>query len=293
MKKLPISIIIPIYNGEAFLNETIDSVLSQTFSDFEILALDDGSIDNSRDIIQSYDDSRIRYVSCSHNFINTLNYGLSISKGKYIAQIDHDDIMVPHRLQTQFEFMEINSDIAACGGYMTSFGKNIQDLTSPLECKDVFLEFFRRKKGPIQNSTGFIRKDVLLKNDIKYKEGYAFAADTKFWSDIIKVGKVVNLPEVFTLYRTSDTQTSVITIFESNKAADVIRQELFNFIITNVKDGGELKQDIQEKLLPLLSKMIDLSFFSSRNYTNFLGDIVEGLIDNGFVNLAQFNSHEE
>jgi glycosyltransferase involved in cell wall biosynthesis len=121
MKNIAISVIIPIYNAELFLNETIDSVLSQTFSDFELLALDDGSIDNSAEIIKSYNDPRIRYVECTHDFIGTLNKGLSLSQGKYIAQIDHDDMMMPYRLQTQYDFMEENPDIVACGGYMISF----------------------------------------------------------------------------------------------------------------------------------------------------------------------------
>ncbi|MDR1583216.1 MAG: glycosyltransferase family 2 protein, partial [Prevotellaceae bacterium] len=122
MKNIPISIIIPIYNAESFLSETIDSVLSQTFSDFELLTLDDCSTDKSAEIIKSYNDPRIRYVKCTHDFIGTLNKGLSLSRGKYIAQIDHDDMMLPYRLQTQYDFMENNPDVVACGGYMIAFG---------------------------------------------------------------------------------------------------------------------------------------------------------------------------
>lgn len=280
-----ISVIIPIYNAEVFLNETIDSVLTQTFSDFELLALDDSSTDHTPDIIQSYKDSRIRYIQCPHDFIGTLNYGLSLTRGKYVAQIDHDDIMLPFRLQTQFDFMESNKDVAACGGFMTTFGRNDAVLQSPLEYKDIILEFLKRSTGPIYNSTGFIRRNIFTDYNVRYKYGYSFAADTKFWTDIIRVGKVVNLPTSLTLYRTYDKQTSVKTYSESSKAADVIRRELVDFLFSKINGDEKLKCEMNETLLPLLSKMTDMSFFSSKGYSDFLAEIIEGLHNNGFINL--------
>lgn len=282
---IAISVIIPIYNAEAFLNETIDSVLTQTFSDFELLALDDSSTDHTPDIIQSYKDNRIRYIRCPHDFIGTLNYGLSLTRGKYVAQIDHDDIMLPFRLQTQFDFMESNKDVAACGGFMTSFGRTDTVLESPLRYKDIILEFLKRSTGPIYNSTGFFRSSILTDYQIKYKYGYAFAADYKFWTDIVRIGKVVNLPTSLTLYRTSDKQTSVQTYSESSKAADIIRQELAGFLFSKINGDKKLKGEINETLLPLLSKMTDMSFFSSKGYSGFLAEIIEGLHNNGFINL--------
>ena len=80
-----ISVLLPIFNAESFLKDTIDSILSQTFTNFELLALDDGSSDSSKNIILSYKDDRIKYIPCKHDFINTCNKGLRLSKGKYIA----------------------------------------------------------------------------------------------------------------------------------------------------------------------------------------------------------------
>ena len=100
-----VSVLIPVYNSEKFIRKTIDSVLGQTFKDFEVLLLDDGSADKSSEIIKSYTDDRVKYIPCSHDFIKTLNHGIDIAKGKYIALLDHDDLMLPHRLKVQYEYM--------------------------------------------------------------------------------------------------------------------------------------------------------------------------------------------
>jgi glycosyltransferase involved in cell wall biosynthesis len=134
-----ITVLIPVYNAGNFIRETIDSVLCQTFQDFELLTMDDGSTDNSADIIRSYSDSRIKYVSCPHDFVSTLNKGLDMAQGKYIALLDHDDMMMPERLQTQFDYMEANPDIAACGAYMQTFGNTYYTMTYPAEHDDIFL----------------------------------------------------------------------------------------------------------------------------------------------------------
>ena len=126
-----VSVVIPIYNTESFLRETIDSVLCQTLSDFELILLDDGSTDHCVDIIRSYHDSRIRFIPCPHDFIGTLNRGYSEAKGKYIAQMDSDDLMMPKRLQIQYDFMEKNPHIAACGGWMRSCGERAYPICMP------------------------------------------------------------------------------------------------------------------------------------------------------------------
>ena len=72
--------------------------------------------------MQSYNDPRIKYILCPHDFISTLNHGIEMAQGKYIARMDHDDLMMPERLQTQYEFMEKHPEISACGGYMQTFG---------------------------------------------------------------------------------------------------------------------------------------------------------------------------
>jgi glycosyltransferase involved in cell wall biosynthesis len=281
----PVTVMIPVYNAEAFINETIDSVLCQSFTDFELLLPDDGSTDRSAEIIRSYTDSRIRYVKCAHDFIGTLNRGLSLASGKYIAFMDHDDIMLPGRLHTQYDFMESRTGIAACGGYMIAFGKNSGKMTAPLTYPEIVKGFITEDMAPVFNSTGFVRRETLRKYHIDFKRGYSFAADLKFWSDMVKIGKVVNIPENLIRYRTSDTQTSLVTLSESRKAVEAIYQEMIRYMFSGLPEENDFVSSLRGHFMPVLEQMIDLSFFSCKGYRIFVGEIIDGLCANGFLNL--------
>ncbi len=144
MHRPKISVLIPLYNSAAFIRETIDSVLAQTFSDFELLLMDDGSSDDTADIVRTYQDPRIRYERCPHDFSGTFNRGVDIARGKYVALLDHDDMMVPRRLQMQYDFMESRPDIVACGGIMRTSGKISIDWVPVLEYDRIILEYNKR-----------------------------------------------------------------------------------------------------------------------------------------------------
>jgi glycosyltransferase involved in cell wall biosynthesis len=282
-----ISVLIPVYNSEKFIRETINSILGQTFPDFELLLMDDASTDRSATIINSYDDPRIRYELCRHNFVDTFNQGLNQVQGKYIALIDHDDIMVPHRLQTQYDFMESHPDIVACGGYMNTFGKSATMMLCPISYPDIILEFIKKRTGPVYNPTGFIRKETVEKYNLRYRYGYSFAVDTKFWTDVVKVGKMNNIPEVLVWYRLHETQTSNAYINESHKIVEVIEHEFFSFLISKLNEKEKIKSIIEQQFIPSIRQMIDLSLFSAGVYYALLGQIVEGLYRNGFLNLEK------
>jgi glycosyltransferase involved in cell wall biosynthesis len=282
-----ISVLIPVYNGEKYIRETISSVLGQTFFDFELLLMDDDSTDKSVTIINSFDDPRIRYERCPHNFVDTFNRGLDKARGKYIALIDHDDIMVPHRLQTQYDFMESHPDIVACGSYMNTFGKEATMMPCPVNYRDIILELVKRRVGPIYNPTGFIRKDTVEKYHLRYKYGYSFAVDTKFWTDVVKVGKINNIPEVLVWYRLHETQTSNVFTNESHKTMEVIAHEFFSFLISKLNEKEKTKSIIEQQLIPSIRQMIQLSLLPGVVYYALLGQIVEGLYRNGFLNLDE------
>lgn len=278
---IPISVIIPVYNAEVFLRETIDSVLSQTFSGFELLLLEDGSTDSSSRIIQSYKDSRIHYISCSHNFISTLNKGLNSAKGKYIALLDHDDIMLPQRLRIQYDFMENNPDIAACGGYMQTFGKYSTEMEVPLKHEDIILTMLLH--GAIWNPTGFFRRETIIKHGIRYQNGYSFFADYKFWSEIAKVGRLANIPQILTLYRTSDEQTSVKYQKQCKEGEQKVKMEMLEYFLSNLKEENKLAEDIDHKLIPIINEMGELGFFTEQTFFSFMYELVKGLIANGAI----------
>src|SRR4030067_2908226 len=114
-----ISVIMPVHNGETFLREAIDSVLNQTFTDYEFIIIDDASKDTTADIIKSYTDPRINYIKNDNNFgvTRSLNIGLKLARGKYIARMDHDDVSLPERLETQAAFLNQHPEIVACNSF--------------------------------------------------------------------------------------------------------------------------------------------------------------------------------
>ncbi|MDR0567350.1 MAG: FkbM family methyltransferase [Prevotellaceae bacterium] len=282
-----ISVLIPLYNSQPFIKETVYSVLSQTFRDFELLLMDDGSTDSTAEIVKSIQDERIRYERCPHDFVGTFNRGLSVARGKYIALIDHDDLMTPERLQMQHDYLESHPDVAACGGGMQTFGASSEKMYAAEKYQDIMLAFLLRRRGPVFNPTGFFRRDVINRHSIRYRRGYAFAVDTKFWTEVSRVGKIVNLPETLVWYRTSQKQTSMLTLCESQKSAEVIYHEHVDFMLSQLDDKEELKSLITANVMPALKKMVDLSFFSADVYFRFIAEIIQGLYHNGFLNLEE------
>ena len=273
---LPISVVIPVYNAEEFLKETIESVLNQTFSDFELILADDMSTDRSRDIVFSFDDKRIRYVLCTHDFVGTHRKGYRLAKGKYIAHLDHDDLMMPQRLQIQFDFMESHPDIDVCGGYMFSFGNQTRLMMNQFSTHDDMAILMILGMSSY-NSSGFFRREFLVRNKIVHKRGYSYAADFKFWSDIAKVGKMANIPEVMTRYRKSDKQASVVHQRELREGAFLVQNEMVEFFLSKLDANSEAGKLIFKKLLPSVEKMVQLGFFSLDGYFAFMYELIRGL----------------
>lgn len=139
-----LSVIMPVYNGEAYLHQAIDSILKQTFRDFEFIIIDDASTDGSEKIVNSYEDSRIKFVRNVENLGNypSRNKGLEIATGRYICVMDADDVAYPNRLDVQYHYLESHSDVQAVGTHydFAILGKAMnRDL--PLSHVDVHLKF--------------------------------------------------------------------------------------------------------------------------------------------------------
>ena len=132
------TVFMPVHNTDAYLNEAIESVLKQDYEDFDFLIIDDGSTDKSKEIIMSYSDPRIKFISAPHDYIATLNMGLEVASGEYIAHFDSDDIMPSNRLSIQLDFIRSHPDIDVCGGYIEMFG-NINEIITwyPLTHREI------------------------------------------------------------------------------------------------------------------------------------------------------------
>lgn len=198
-----VTVLLSVYNGEKYLKTAIDSILSQSFKNFEFLIINDGSSDNTEGVIKSYSDSRISYIRNESNLklIASLNKGLSLAKGKYIARMDADDISIEDRLEKQVSFLENNSEIGICGSYIEVFGPGISTYTRkyPLEDVDIRLEAIMR--SPFAHPTVMIRKKILDKYNLQYSKEYLLLEDYKLWTDLLNYTQGMNLPEVLLKYR--------------------------------------------------------------------------------------------
>ena len=126
MSSLQISVVMPVYNGEKFVARAIESILNQTFKDFEFIIIDNKSTDKSVEIVKSFNDSRIKLIQNEENFgiATSLNKGIKHSRGQYIARMDADDLSYPNRLEEQVSFLEKNPGVSVLGTYASLFKEN-------------------------------------------------------------------------------------------------------------------------------------------------------------------------
>jgi glycosyltransferase involved in cell wall biosynthesis len=203
-----ISVIMPVYNGEKFIRETIDSVLKQTYEHFEFIIVNDGSTDSTQQIINSYDDGRMISLHLTKNqgVSNARNMGTDLSKGAFIAFCDADDIYDLNRLETQFEFLTKNPNIDVCGSYFTVFENGQEHLIKhPLTDYEIKEHFFT------SNCIG--QPSVMGKSEafreIKYNPELEASEDYDLWARMANSGIVfANVPHSLVKYRLHPTQAS-------------------------------------------------------------------------------------
>jgi glycosyltransferase involved in cell wall biosynthesis len=199
-----ISVILPVFNARHTVGEAIESILRQTFSDFELIVVDDASTDNSAQIIQSYDDPRIVYLRNDVNLhvAETLNRGMSNSRGKYVARMDSDDISLPNRFAKQYEFLESHPEISICGTFAEIFGERTGRITLPIEpdelrCALIFDSCFAHPTVMFRRAD--FEKYNLTYNHLRYSE------DFDLWQRAIGPLNGANIPEILLKYRVAST----------------------------------------------------------------------------------------
>lgn len=200
-----VTVLMPVYNAGEFLREAIDSILDQTYDEFEFLIINDGSTDSSVNIIESYEDERIKLVHNTENvgLVKTLNKGIEIAQGKYIVRMDADDIAETNRIEVQLNFMEKNYDVAVAGSNVVMFLSDKPLIKRPtdfptryseIRCKLLF-------ESPIIHPAVIIRKNVLLENNYRYRDEYKDTEDYELWMEIAKEHRVVNISKRLLKYR--------------------------------------------------------------------------------------------
>lgn len=237
MSHIKISIVLPVYNAEKYLSEALESILNQTFSKFELIIIDDGSLDNSLQIMTHYakNDSRIKIISRSNKgLIASLNEGISQSKGKYIARMDADDISLPTRLQEQFYIMEQqNSDICGCHFHIIDeSGKIIDNFIAPLTDESVLL--YLTQTVPFAHGSVLFRREFLEKHQLSYGQtDFSSIEDYALWIKFYEFGaKFTNVNQILFKYRQyafsfSSTKTTIMHTETQQLSTQFIEKYIF------------------------------------------------------------------
>jgi glycosyltransferase involved in cell wall biosynthesis len=208
MEHPKVSVIMSVYNGEKYLQEAVDSILNQTFTDFEFIIINDGSKDKTKEILESYSDPRIRLFHQKNiGLTKSLNRGLKHATGEYIARMDADDISMKNRFKKQVDFLNKNSNIGLIGTWASLIdndGKNFHNWTLPLEHNSIL--------DRLSESNSFMHGSVMFRKhcvDVVggYRQEFKYCQDYDLWIRIIEKYNAANIGEF--LYKLRRANNSI------------------------------------------------------------------------------------
>ncbi len=211
MARPMVSVLMSVYNGQRYLREAVESILNQTFSDFEFIIVNDGSTDTSRAILQSYDDSRILLLDNHENIglARSVNKGLAVAKGDYVARMDADDISMPRRFEKQVAFLKDQPEVGIVGCSYDKADSNGRYWGSRrMPASDLELRWYSLLGNPFAHPSVMIRRHTLIDNNLKYDETLETTQDYDLWTRILRCTRGANLGEALLQYRFCDGITS-------------------------------------------------------------------------------------
>jgi glycosyltransferase involved in cell wall biosynthesis len=229
-----ISVILPVYNGAAYIAEAVKSILEQTFANFELIVIDDCSTDNTLEVLSEFRDERLRIIDKRQNsgITDSLNTGISQARGNFIARMDADDISMPGRLASQHEYLNEHpaAVIAGCDYYVMTNGRLVRS------CIDDDSDYL---KAILMFATCYAHPTVLVRNifpktGLHYDKSFLHAEDYRLWTQLALHGEFGNVQEPLLKYRSHDDQVSSkyrdIQVGNSDRIRrDYLRRLGFNF----------------------------------------------------------------
>lgn len=219
---LALSVVLPVRNGQNFIATAISSVLRQSFADFELLVVNDGSTDLTESIVRSFQDPRVHLLSNidKPGIVGALNLGIRSARGKYIARIDHDDIALPDRFEKQYAILSSQPEIGLVGSWARVFGDKNYVLKVPSRGPEILFEMLFR--NPILHPTVMFRKLWDQGSRGYYADEYALAEDFEMWTRLAVQWEILNLPEALTMYRSHENQVTQHKQYEREKCSQRI-----------------------------------------------------------------------
>lgn len=247
-----ISVVMSCYNRQNYVAQAIESILNQTYTNFEFIIVDDHSTDNTYKIIKRYakQDKRIIALRNKVNkgIVYALNRGLKLAQGKYIARMDDDDISLPQRFEKQVKYMEENPDVVVLGSNVKSFDEECNYGKYPSWVdgfdKDV-LSILLMFKCPVSHPNVMIKNSFLKEHNISYEKEFEYAEDYRLWTQVIlKGGKIENLNEVLLLHRCS--KKSIMRFNKTAEKSTINQKKIKTSLLSRFLSPLEIENIIQK-----------------------------------------------
>ena len=238
-----ISVLLPVYNGKVYLAEAIESILAQSFVNFELIMIDDGSIDGSQEILRDFElrDNRVRViVRENRGLATTLNDLIDVAQGTWVARMDQDDIALPHRFESQLQWLEqTGADI--CGSWVRFFGSEGQRVWKCYQT-DQAVKMDMLFRSPLAHPSVMMKTNIA--KQFRYRKEFEKAEDLDLWVRFAVSGlKMTNVPEVLLLYRLHSSQTSVVSTIRQQELTMQLQRTYWAFVMKQFNiayDGKEV-----------------------------------------------------
>lgn len=298
-----ITVLMPVYNCELYVQTAVESILNQTFADFEFLIIDDASTDATVSILKKFDDSRIQLIQKPVNsgYTNSLNYGLQLAKGEYIARMDGDDISYPERFAKQIAYLETHPEVVVCGTTYKIVG-NDKRITLPEHHKAIKIGLLWG--NCISHPSVMIRKKVLEEYAIQYDTSKEPTEDYDMWVRLLALGKLHNLQEVLLEYRVYGNQVSRKRAEEQKKNDIAAKLKLLQYLEVQWNDSefeflerqfGKTEvvsfQDL--KIFKPIQKKLEIAntsgFFESKMFSQYLLDLEADVLRKCFLKQKRYS----
>lgn len=264
-----VSVIMPVYNAGNYLHSAIESILQQSYSDFELIIINDGSTDESESVIKRFTDPRIHHYSQTNQGLTaTLNRLISLSRGQYLARMDQDDISVPNRLATQVSYLNEHPEVALVGSWVEVIGPTNEHLgINRYPISDPAIKELMLIKNPFAHGSVMMRRS----SNLVYRKEFDYAEDYGLWSELAKDHNLVNIPAI--LYRWRTTPGGMTTKYSIKQIE--VRQRIHNhyhefyfhrYTIPSMARSDRTEIEYRGKLRVIYSKMIYIRLYFRKSY---------------------------
>ena len=298
-----ITVLLPVYNCELYIKTAVESILNQTFTNFELLIIDDASTDATVSILKKFDDPRIQLIEKPLNsgYTNSLNYGLKIAKGQYIARMDADDISYPERFARQIAYLDNHPDVVVCG---TTYKIVDNDKKIILPQDHEAIKIGLLWGNCVSHPSVMIRKKIVDDFSIRYDTSKEPAEDYDMWVRLLSIGKLHNLKEILLEYRVYGNQVSRKRAEEQKKNDIAAKLLLLQYLDIKWNDL-ELEflerqfaktevvkfQDLQifKTIQKKLEKANISGFFESKRFRHYLIDLEADVLRKCFLKQKRYS----